>query len=147
MIFLYFFLQWDDDTKLFEIVILLFLILWTLGLNLMICESGFRVTNQFDQFDLEFNRCGWNELTIEMQRMYLIFLTDTQQPQHIKSYGGITCTRDTFRRVWKKNSKRHMYEYSVHFLFLFVTFRSQLKDFHSLWHSANFENGSLFEPN
>ena len=67
--------------------------------DIIICEPGERVTDQFDQFGQEVGRCEWNMLPIEMQRMYLIFLSDTQQPVHIGGYGGILCARDTFKRV------------------------------------------------
>lgn len=72
-----------------------------------ICEPGQRVTNQFECFGAEFGRCKWNKLPIEIQRVYLIFLTDTQQPKILQSFGGMhKCTRDTFKQVcifnWKK---------------------------------------------
>lgn len=72
---------------------------WLIVVSLAICEPGERVTHQFEQFCVEFGRCEWYKLPIEMQRMYLIFLSDTQQPQNICSYGGIVCTRETFKKV------------------------------------------------
>lgn len=74
-------------------------VLWVYGFNLIACEPGERVTNRFEQFSRKFNDCGWNNLSIGMQRIYLIFLSDTQQPKTIHSYGGIICTRDTFKQV------------------------------------------------
>ena len=69
------------------------------GYNFVICELGERVTDQFDQFGEELAQCEWNELPIEMQRMYLIFLSDTKHRLNIRSYGGIICTRETFKMV------------------------------------------------
>ena len=80
-------------------MILSMLLCWVFFYDSIICESGERVTDQFDQFGQEVERCEWNKLPIEMQRMYLIFLSDTQQPVNIRSYGGIICSRDTFKMV------------------------------------------------
>lgn len=95
------FLKWEHDPKIFETSMLLMMTFWVLVFNLAICEPGQKVTDQFDQFDEELNRCKWNELSIGMRRMYLIFLSDAQQSVNIKSYGGIACTRETFRKVVK----------------------------------------------
>lgn len=92
--------KWDDDSKSFEAMILLILILWIFQLDFVTCESGERVINQFDKFGLEAGQCEWNKLPIKMQRMYLIFLSDVQQPKNFQSYAGIKCTRDTFKQVF-----------------------------------------------
>ena len=97
---LFIYLKWDDDSELYEIIILSVMIFWVFAFNFAICEPGERVTDQFEQFGEEVERCEWNKLPIEMQRMYLIFLSDTQQPVNIRSYGGILCTRDTFKTVF-----------------------------------------------
>lgn len=75
------------------------LIPWTFACYFVFCELGERVAIQFELFDVELNRCGWNKLPIEMRRMYMIFLSGTQQPANIRSYGSILCTRETFKRV------------------------------------------------
>lgn len=95
-------LKWDDDSKLSDIVFLSMIILWIFGFNLVACEPGERVSHRFHQFGMEFERCEWNKLPIEEQRMYLIFLSDTQQPKNIQAYGGVLCSRETFKRVNKK---------------------------------------------
>lgn len=77
------------------------LIPWMYVFNLLVCEPGERVASQFEQFGEELGRCEWNQLPIGMQRMYLIFLSDTQQPKNLRSYGGIPCTRETFKLVIK----------------------------------------------
>lgn len=82
-------------------MVLTMLMLWIIGLNFAICEPGERVTNQFDQFDMKLGRCEWHKLPVEMQRMYLIFVSDTQQPKNLQSYGGIAATRDTFKTVFQ----------------------------------------------
>lgn len=92
--------KWDDNTKQFEIMILSMLILWIFVIILITTEFGERVTFQFERFGVEFEQCKWNNLPIEMQRIYLIFLLDTQQPQNIQSFGGIPCTRKTLEQVF-----------------------------------------------
>lgn len=92
-------MKWNNDPKLIEVIILSMTILWIFGFNLIVCESGGRVTDQFDRFSMELSECDWNELPIEMQRLYLIFLGDTQQPKNVKSYAGIMCLRGTFKEV------------------------------------------------
>lgn len=76
------------------------MILWIFSLDLVTCESGEKVTSHFDHFGSEFGQCEWHKLPIEMQRIYLIFLSDTQQPKNVQSYAGITCTRNTFKQVF-----------------------------------------------
>lgn len=73
---------------------------WVCVLNFSICELGEQVNHQFEIFGEELERCNWNNLPTELQRMYLIFLSDIQQPVNIQSYGGIICSRDTFEKVF-----------------------------------------------
>lgn len=97
--FLNAFQQWDEDAELFETMVLAMLTLWVLLFNLIICEAGQRMTDQFEVFGSEFDRCTWNNLPIGMQRMWLIFLSDTQQTKTVQSYGGIKYIRGTFKQV------------------------------------------------
>lgn len=92
---------------------LLMITFWVYVLNLAICEPGQRVTEQFDQLHEELNRCEWNELSIEMRRMYLIILSDTQQSVNIKSYAGIACTRDTLKKSFYEIC-RQCTQYGIH---------------------------------
>ena len=72
---------------------------WVFGLVFVACEFGERMTDQFESYGEELERCDWNLLPIEMQRMYLIFLTDTQQIKTIQCYFGIVCSRETYKKV------------------------------------------------
>lgn len=63
------------------------------------CEFGGRVATQFDSLDQEVERCNWYALPIELQRIYLIFSLDVQQPKEIQSYAGLVCSRETFKHV------------------------------------------------
>lgn len=66
---------------------------------LMICEPGEWVAAHFEGFSKKLEQCNWHLLPIDIKRLYLIFLIDTQQPINIQCYGGILCTRDTFKKV------------------------------------------------
>lgn len=81
-------------------MVLSMLALWVFALSFILCEFGQRVTDQFEEYSVEFDRCKWNNLPIEMKRMYLVFLSDVQQPKNIQSYGRIVYTRQTFKRVF-----------------------------------------------
>lgn len=66
----------------------------------IICEPSHYCTQQFENFGDELGQCDWYALPIELQRMYLIFLSDTQKEIEIDSYGNITCQRDTSKKVF-----------------------------------------------
>lgn len=88
-----------DDSEPIELAITVFFAFWTFLEIFLICESGERVRFQFEMFAEEFERCNWYKLTIEMQRIYMMFLADIQRPVNIKSYAGVRCTRDTLKNV------------------------------------------------
>lgn len=68
-------------------------------LSIIICEPAQWVTNNFEQCGDVLEECDWYLLPIELQRLYLIFLLDAQQPVHIQCYGGVVCSRETFKKV------------------------------------------------
>lgn len=55
--------------------------------------------NQFIILNDELNRCDWYLLSIELQRMFVVFLLDTQNPIKMLSYANISCERETFKKV------------------------------------------------
>lgn len=126
--------QWDDKSKLIENAILTIVVLWTFILNMLVCEPGDRVTNQFEKFGVEFGQYQWYNLPTEMQRSYLLFLSDTQQLIHLQTYGGIMCTRETYKQVnFGENDisidRIYILKYSTTLMF---AFRLQLQDVHTL---------------
>lgn len=72
---------------------------WTFGAIALVCELGERVAKQFDLFDDKLNLCKWYLFPIDVQRMLLIFICDTQQPKFVRGFGNIICTRDSFKSV------------------------------------------------
>lgn len=89
----------DDNTKQFGFLAAFILTLWVFGSLFFICELGERVTFNIQLFGNELDQCNWLRLSMEMQRMYLIFLADTQQLEYISCYFNICCTRETFKKV------------------------------------------------
>lgn len=67
----------------------------------MICEPGERLAESFERFYDELNQCDWYLLPTDIMRLYLMFLLDTQQPVYFECFGGILCTRETYKRVIK----------------------------------------------
>lgn len=65
----------------------------------MLCEPAMMMTNRFEVFGEKVAECDWYLLPIKMQRMYCIFLLETQSPIVLCSYGGITCERNTSKLV------------------------------------------------
>lgn len=64
-----------------------------------LCESGARMTSQFDVFREELSLCDWYLLPTKVQQMYMVFLSDTQNPIKMSSYANITSERETFKKV------------------------------------------------
>lgn len=91
--------KWSDDENLFEIAVLLLATFWIVALLFLLCEPDTRMTNPFKMFNDEAGRCDWYALPTDLQRMYLILVSDTQHAVIICSYGGITCERHTLKKV------------------------------------------------
>lgn len=102
------FFKWSDDQDLYKIYIPLCVTIAMLGYILMLCEPGHYCTEKFENFEYELGQCDWYALPIELQRMYLIFLSNTQNEVEITSYGGIPCKRDKAKKVLAIASVRKM---------------------------------------
>lgn len=82
---------------------------WILISELIIfslCELGETVTNQYEKLSDELYQCDWYSFPIEMQQMFVTFMSCTQQPVFIHGYGDTLtqCTRETFKKVIKLNA-------------------------------------------
>lgn len=78
--------------------------LWILLTGLLIFflfELGEMVTNQYEMLNAELYQCDWHSFPLEMQRMFVTFMTCTQQPVFIHGYGNTLtqCTRETLKKV------------------------------------------------
>lgn len=125
-------LKWTGESNFLELIPLYTILMWCVMILFLLCEPGARVTNQFEEFGDELSQCPWYSLTTEMQRMYVIFLTDSQRPANLSSYGGIVCERDTFKKVaiiWV-NWKYRNFNFS--FLFEWLGFKRIVFIFHDV---------------
>lgn len=91
--------KWADSTHLLLIFLLFYLSLVIVSFIFTLCEPGAYMTNKFGLFNNELEQCKYYLLPIKMQKLYLIFSTDTQRPINLTSYGNILCDRDTSKRV------------------------------------------------
>lgn len=91
--------KWANDSNLLETVALCVILVVTFICQFLLCEPCERMTMKFGMFVDELEQCDWYLLPIEMQRMYAIFLSDTQKPIKMRGYGGIKCERETSKNV------------------------------------------------
>ena len=63
------------------------------------CEFGEQVTYEFNMFHEKLCHCRWYSFPIELQRMFLITLSGTEEPAVIQGFASTTCTRDAFKQV------------------------------------------------
>lgn len=83
----------------YAVITSLLIFSWALLIILFWCEFGKIVCEKFAVFDHELWQCKWYLFPIEMQRMLVIFMSNTQDQATLLGYGNIECTRDTFKRV------------------------------------------------
>ena len=74
---------------------------FTFVIMFLYCEFGEMVTNQFNELNERFSKCNWYLLPIEMQRMFVIVMANTQRPAMIQGYANVVCTRESFKQVRK----------------------------------------------
>lgn len=72
---------------------------WSFAICAFFCEFGEMVTTASNAYDADVYCCGWYLLPIKMQKMYLIFKSNTQHPMIIRGYANIKCTREIFKEV------------------------------------------------
>lgn len=86
----------DDPAVMIMPVIIVF---WAFILIFSYCELGKKVTNAFNDFNEQLCQAKWYLLSVDIQRMLLIFMSDAQQPVLLRGFGNIVCTRDSFKNV------------------------------------------------
>lgn len=96
-----------NSNRLLNLMLPLLLTVWSFMLISIVCESGERVTEQFSKYNDTLNQCNWYLLPVDIQQMLLIFIADVQQPIHIRGYGNIICTRDSFKQVTISTSRKN----------------------------------------
>lgn len=102
-------LKMDQKSKMIDIITNAVIAVLTFVFLFIACEPGERVTEAFEQFDDELIQCNWYTLPIGIQRLYSIFLVNTQQSINIQCYGEILCTRETSKNVILHSKQRLAY--------------------------------------
>lgn len=92
-------MQWQPNLNPFELVIPSMIIVWTFGIISFHCEFGEFVMNQFGKFNDQLCQCNWYLLPIEIQRILVIAMLNTQQPVIIRGIANAMCTREVFKKV------------------------------------------------
>lgn len=72
---------------------------WSLALLWSACNLGEMLTKHFEMFDDALGQCDWYLFSIEIQRMLVIIMSNSQRPAILTGYGNIQCTRETFKKV------------------------------------------------
>lgn len=128
----------------------LFYAYWSFRILYLYCESGQRVTNRFSEFHNELCRCDWHLFPIEVQRMLVIVMSNTQQPTTIQGYGNIMCTRNSFKKVCIFQSDGCVLCLfviaSIIKCLLFSFFRPFMVDSPTLWRCDKFNSQTFSTP-
>lgn len=96
-------LKSQDSWNIPELVSSLQNVTQLLLINFLVCEFGERVSREYEILHYELCKCEWYTLSIEVQRIYSIFLAHTQQTPNIYAFGHINCSRYTFMKVISKS--------------------------------------------
>lgn len=90
----------DPNTILADLAMSVVAVIWGFASIFFIGDQGEEVTHHFDVFDEELCRCDWLSYPIDMKRLFVIFLTGTQQLAVIRGYANTVCSRVTFKKVY-----------------------------------------------
>lgn len=72
---------------------------WTCAVIFISCEIGELVTQQFEKIHAEFGQCNWYLYPIGMRKLFVIFLSNVQQPTLIRGFGNILYARSKVKEV------------------------------------------------
>lgn len=66
------------------------------------CDFGTQVTQRFEDIANDVYNLQWYLLSLDMQMNLLTMITLGQKNVYIRGSGGIRCTRDTFKQVYRE---------------------------------------------
>lgn len=93
-----------------EIITPIVLTLFPIAFIFFFCEFGEMLTNQFNVFDEELCQCDWYAFPVEIQRMLVIVMINTQQTTALRGYANTFCTRDFFKKVFNIQNLTYYHE-------------------------------------
>lgn len=88
----------DHNTIPVELIRAMIFVGWTFVSMFLIYNLGEMITKQFEMFHAELTQCDWYHFPVEIQRMFLIFMANTQELTVIRGYGFIW-NRSSFKKV------------------------------------------------
>lgn len=78
------------------------LVTWSFVLLFFYCEAGQFVMNEFEEFAHQsYQTIAWYLFPIEMQKMLVIVMLNTQQPVVVHGLANAMCMREIFKKVKK----------------------------------------------
>lgn len=92
--------KWAEHSNLMDIIIIAYLIILIISLLFVFCEGGHFCTATFENIEDDVVQCDWYLLPIKLQRMYMVFLASTQNPNEISTFFSITSGRETSKKVF-----------------------------------------------
>lgn len=91
--------QWDENSNLINTIVEYFAISMVLSFVYLLCEPGEMMIGRFAKFEDQLGQFDWYLLPIEVQSLFMVFVSNAQNPIKICSYGGIMCERETAKKV------------------------------------------------
>lgn len=70
-----------------------------MGLILMLCSFGENVTNAFGDLHPAIFGLPWYLYPVEQQKLVIIMLRASQEPNLISGYFGVTCSHEMYKKV------------------------------------------------
>lgn len=92
--------KWADHRDFVEMVVLYYNTIGNASLVFMLCEPGHYCSTGFESIEDQLVQCDWYLLPMELQRKYMVFLAQTQNPIQISCYFNIVCERETSKKVF-----------------------------------------------
>lgn len=83
----------------FNVISLAFLVFCSFVAIFIVCELGERFSNMFKLFSEELWSSNWYEFPIEIRRMFVMVLAESQQTVMIEGFASTLCARVSFKKV------------------------------------------------
>lgn len=74
-------------------------IIYSFGLVFMYCELSEQIKMQFEEVNSTLYELNWYTCPMRVQRMMTMIVLMVQQPVDLMAFGGIPCSRQTFKSV------------------------------------------------
>lgn len=90
------------------LIVLLCEMAWSFVSVFVVCEFGQKVCDAFFEIDDEICQLDWYLFSIEIQKILLTLMINTQKPVSLGVFGNITCDREDFKKVRKFANNRNL---------------------------------------